>query len=76
MAASPHPAEFVAELDVDRHEWRCLELAWQACAAGTVGVGAVLNRLHDVVASHQLVDLAHDGASLDEVVRGLKGFWP
>lgn len=30
------------ELVVSAHERRCLELAWDACAAGTVGVGAVL----------------------------------
>ena len=28
--------------EVSAPELRCLELAWQACAAGTVGVGAVL----------------------------------
>ena len=29
-------------LPVNEHERRCLELAWQSCRSGTVGVGAVL----------------------------------
>ncbi len=29
-------------LAVDAHERRCLELAWQSCRSGTIGVGAVL----------------------------------
>lgn len=32
----------MTDLVVDPHQRRCLELAWEGCAAGTIGVGAVL----------------------------------